>query len=68
MWHCPKCGKELAKGKAWARARQQHPGQEEHEMSLNYDCESCGLTLTVHHPIYGYKHPPGDSWSVSFIK
>jgi len=32
------------------------------------NCFAKECPLTFHHPIYGIKHAPGDSWSLSWIE
>ncbi len=43
------------------------------DKSVWFKCDGCklfqpGFPLTFHHPIYGIKAAPGDSWSLSWIK
>jgi hypothetical protein len=66
--YCPTCGAELII----------HDNKEEDmnngDESLRCTCpKGCwqaenGTGLTFHHPIYGIKAAPGDSWSLSWIK
>ena len=66
--HCPTCGTELII---------HDPSDEDMNNGIyNSECtcpKGCfdaknGTGLTYHHPIYGIKAAPGDSWSLSWVK
>jgi hypothetical protein len=60
---CPRCGKPVIEQEA------------DEEGVINVKCTNTkcmfsqkGTGLTLHHPVYGCDHAPGDSWALSWIE
>lgn len=60
---CPRCGKPVKEDST------------NDEGVINVVCSNpkCmfsekGTNLTLHHPVYGIEHAPGDSWALSWIE
>lgn len=73
-WHCIRCGSHLREMDekdpshgAACFADMRKNGVLNYQCS-NKECFHYSAPLTLHHPIGGYESPPGDSYSISWIR
>jgi hypothetical protein len=73
-WHCIRCGNHLKeideKDPVWGECSYSSMRR---TGTLWYQCtgEKCfhhSAPLILHHPVHGYNAPPGDSYSISWVK
>lgn len=73
-WHCIRCGFALKNidEKDWAHGAACYSDMRRdgtlHYQCSNTECFHHSAPLILHHPIRGHQSPPGDSYSISWVK
>jgi len=73
-WFCPRCGHTLRvvpkDDEWWGQFCEGYRKDHETEWFLctNENCVYKDCPLVLHHPVYGWDKPAGDSWAIGYVK